>query len=146
MTLAAPDGPAPHGPAGMRRDLASAYLAAASRIGSWVVVSGLVYRLLGRDEFAMLALVRGTIGLLNYTSLGLAPALIHRAAKSIHASDTQSPDESLEALYSNAQAVAILTGIVGLALTAAYAWWFNGLYRIPESLASQMPGVVLFIG
>jgi len=146
MTAAAPDGPILPHPTGMRRDLASAYLAAGTRIGSWVIVSGLVYRLLGRDEFAMLALVRGTIGLLNYTSLGLAPALIHRAAKSIQASSDDPSGESLEALHSNAQAVAILTGIVGLALTALYAGLFNSVYRIPESLPSQMPGVVLFIG
>ena len=65
----------------LRRDIAStAYLASASRITSWVVVSALIYR---RDvsAFAVLTLIRSTIGLLNYTTLGLAPAMIHSIAQ-----------------------------------------------------------------
>lgn len=127
----------------MRRDIASAYLASGARILSWVIVSGLVYRLLGPNEFAMLALVRGTIGLLNYTSFGLAPALIHRASQ---ASQDGSPQSSLVALYSNAQTVAMVSGIAGLALTAGYAWSFNSLYRVPPELTGQMSAIVLFIG
>ncbi len=65
----------------MRRDLLSAYVATGAKVGSWALVSAVVYRHLGAGEFAILALVRGTIGLLNYISLGLAPALIHNAAR-----------------------------------------------------------------
>src|SRR6476620_1638849 len=56
---------ASHAPS-MRRDLLSAYLATGAKVGSWAVVSAVVYRYLGAGEFAILALIRGTIGLLNY--------------------------------------------------------------------------------
>jgi O-antigen/teichoic acid export membrane protein len=65
----------------MHRDVASAYLLAGCRVGSWVVVSAVVYRCMGPDAFAMLALVRATVGLLSYTSLGLAPAMVHMLGK-----------------------------------------------------------------
>lgn len=64
-----------------RRDILSAYVASFARIASWAAVSALVYRRLGATPFAILALVRSTLGILNYTSLGLAPALIHHLAK-----------------------------------------------------------------
>ena len=55
----------------MRRDVISAYAASGAKILSWVVVSGFVYRFVDVAAFAMLALIRGTIGILNYTTLGL---------------------------------------------------------------------------
>src|SRR5256885_15941253 len=64
----------------MRRDVLSAYGASAARIASWVIVSAMVYRKLGADAFAMLTLVRATVGLLAYAALGIAPAMISRLA------------------------------------------------------------------
>src|SRR2546421_217533 len=64
----------------MRRDVMSAYGASAARITSWVIVSAMVYRKLGADAFAMLTLVRATVGLLAYAALGIAPAMISRLA------------------------------------------------------------------
>src|SRR5438270_5182884 len=63
----------------MRRDILSAYLASGARVMSWVIVSALVYRR-STAAFAMLALVRGTLGILNYFSLGLLPALVRAFA------------------------------------------------------------------
>ena len=63
----------------MRRDILSAYAASGSRVVSWVIVSALVYRS-SPAAFAMLALVRGTIGILNYAALGLLPAMIRMLA------------------------------------------------------------------
>ena len=59
----------------MRRDILSAYAASISRVMSWVIVSAIVYRR-SHEAFAMLALVRGTIGILNYAALGILPAMI----------------------------------------------------------------------
>src|SRR4051794_2229462 len=64
----------------MRRDIVSAYGVTVARIASWVIVSSFVYRFIGRDEFAVVALVRGTLGVLNYVTLGLAPAVINAIA------------------------------------------------------------------
>jgi O-antigen/teichoic acid export membrane protein len=63
----------------IRLDLASAYAASAARVGSWAVVSALVFRA-SPAAFAVLALIRATIGILNYTSLGLGPAMVHALA------------------------------------------------------------------
>src|SRR6185437_3054587 len=73
---------APASRSSMRRDVTAAYIAAGARIGAWAVVSAIVYRLAGPAHFAMLALIRGTIGILNYTAVGLAPALIRLLAES----------------------------------------------------------------
>ena len=64
----------------MRRDVAAAYVAIGARIGGLFLVSAAVYRALGVEAFAVLSLVRSTIGLLNYTGLGLGPALVHLLA------------------------------------------------------------------
>jgi O-antigen/teichoic acid export membrane protein len=63
----------------LRRDILSAYAASVSRVLSWVVVTALVFRR-SAEAFAMLALVRGTLGILNYCSLGLLPAMIRTFA------------------------------------------------------------------
>jgi O-antigen/teichoic acid export membrane protein len=164
MTVAS-DGQSPAG--SMRRDLATAYLASATRFGSSVIVSALVFRFVGRAEFAMLALVRGTIGLLNYTSLGLAPALIHRAADATRAplaamnalparQDTDKtlsyfvPGPALESplarLHSTAIAIAYAAALIGGVATVLYAAWFDTLYRVPAKLREVMPIVVIWIG
>src|SRR5688500_3678368 len=74
-----PAGRAAPRPQSWRGALARAYAASGARVLSWVVVSALVYRA-DPDAFALLALVRATVGILNYTSLGLGPALIHAVA------------------------------------------------------------------
>jgi O-antigen/teichoic acid export membrane protein len=63
----------------LRRDILSAYAASIARVLSWMIVGALVYRR-SPDAFAMLALVRGTLGILNYCSLGLLPAMIQAMA------------------------------------------------------------------
>src|SRR5258706_5826251 len=69
----------PHRDGTMRRDILSAYAASGARVMSWVIVSALVYRR-STQAFAGLALVRGTIGILNYAALGLLPAMIRMVA------------------------------------------------------------------
>jgi O-antigen/teichoic acid export membrane protein len=150
----------------MRRDLASAYLASAARLGSSVIVSALVFRFVGTAEFAMLALVRGTIGLLNYTSLGLAPALIHYGAGSMRPRPALDvvpvPDAAdrtldyfipvpsamppLARLHSTASAIAYAAALLGGLVTLCYAASFESLYRVPPELQKVVPWVVLWIG
>ena len=55
---------------------------------AWAGVSAIVYRRAGPEPFALLALMRGTIGILNYTALGLAPAMIRSLAVA-HAQDSR---------------------------------------------------------
>lgn len=130
----------------MRRDILSAYLVSGTRIGSWAVVSAVVYRELGAGAFGLLALVRGTIGLLNYAAVGLGPALIRAMAEESskgrwmlagEEADGSRACGSSEAIrdpasgaYANGLIIAAVAGAVGLAITWAYAWWFGALHRV----------------
>jgi O-antigen/teichoic acid export membrane protein len=64
----------------LRLDIASAYAVTAARIVSWVIVSAVVFRRLGAESLGLLTLVRATIGVLAYTSLGLGPAMVKMLA------------------------------------------------------------------
>ena len=115
----------------MRRDLASAYFASAVKIASWVVVSAFVYRFVGPDAFAVLALIRGTIGLLNYTSLGLGPAMVRMLAE---AGSGQASDDRTRRMFVNGLALSALLAIAGLAAVGIYAAAFHHIHRIPPSV------------
>lgn len=75
----------------LRRDVISAYAASLSRIASWAIVSAIVFRRT-TEGFALLALVRGTIGILNYAALGLLPALVRSFAEARAASSKDAPE------------------------------------------------------
>ncbi|HEX2971523.1 MAG TPA: hypothetical protein VHP11_04285, partial [Tepidisphaeraceae bacterium] len=161
-------------PSSMRRDLFSAYLAAGAKVGSWAIVSALVYRWINPYHFAMLALVRGTVGLLNCTSLGLASAMIRMLAEAKHTPpaepDVQAPSPPplaqtptvldyhtppvvppaptlLQVLYSNGTAIAILSLIAGVVILLFYAALFPRLHQVySRSLSAQMEAVVFMMG
>src|SRR5262245_27416993 len=91
MTLDAPPPPLEptSPPSTMRRDLISAYVASGMKVASWAVVSKLLIERGAIEQFALFSFLRGTLSFLNYTSLGLAPAIIHRMSHS--AVQTKSP-------------------------------------------------------
>jgi O-antigen/teichoic acid export membrane protein len=116
-------------PSSMRREIASAYVASASRLLSWILVTALVYRRAGAPAFAVLALVRTTIGLLNYTTLGLGPATVRML--SVGESSGQGA-----AVYSSAAMLATLSAAGAAALAAIYAVAFPWVHALPPSLAT----------
>lgn len=68
----------------MTHALAAAYAAGFARVASWAVVFGVVYRIggdQGATHVALLALARGTVGLLGYLSLGLTPVLVRMLSR-----------------------------------------------------------------
>ena len=145
----------------MQRDVTSAYIATASKILSWVIVLGLVYRFIDAADFAMLALVRATIGILNYTTLGLSPAMIRMLAEArarpqpvIDAASVLpyfNPDDSatrdVRALYSNGMAIALVSALLGVAVTLIYAGFFNHFFpHVPDRLRSTMPVLIVGMG
>jgi len=124
---------------GIRREIIAAYVASASRVLSWVFVTAVVYRRLGADLFAILALVRTTIGLLNYTTLGLAPAMVRMLSLEKRAS--RAPSE----VYSSAMALAAIASLAGVALAFAYAVFFPVLHRLPAAHANHNFGPFVFL-
>jgi O-antigen/teichoic acid export membrane protein len=85
---------------GHGRDIFWAYALSAARVASWIVVYGTLYRKIGAEAAALLALVRWTLGLLNYASAGLAPAILHHAAR---AEGAQSPSLNSEFSIQNSE-------------------------------------------
>lgn len=133
----------------IRRDIASAYLASAAKVGSWALISALLYRQ-SQGDFAMFALVRATIGLLNYTSLGLAPAMVRviaqarseipfeplpRLVNTSNVLDYATPPsrktDPTTVAYSNGLVLALLSAGIGLSLTIVYAAFATQLHRAP---------------
>lgn len=156
----------------MRRDVISAYGLTASRILSWIVVSGAVYRVFGADDFAIVALVRATVGLIGYVSLGIGPAIVRllSIAQSIpnpvvtvrhselsppvdkpavfvsgNAQD-ESSSERISSIYRTGEAVALLAGAAGLILAALYAPAFRLLHDVPDEKTNYVGALVLAFG
>lgn len=158
-------------PPTLRGDVMAAYLAAACRIGAWAVVSAVVYRVAGGADFALLALIRGTVGILNYTAVGLSPAMIRLLAQARHQpepaevplgiepaaittppddapphSDARAPAELREReIYGTGLAVAGGSALLGLMLALLYARFFDRLHVVPPGLARQAPWAVALI-
>lgn len=134
----------------LRRDLFSAYLASAAKVASWAIISALVYRSGGPAALGIFAAIRATIGVLNYTTLGLGPAMIHalahlpRTKDGNEESDTSQPSRilsyspspsaarpiSIHTIYANGLIVAIFTGTVA----AAVVWAFIELFPSPSTV------------
>jgi O-antigen/teichoic acid export membrane protein len=152
----------------MRRDLLSAYAASGARVLSWVGVSALLFRA-DPLQYAMLALIRGTVGLLNYTSLGLAPAMVRALAQARHAGDADlatnvastvtatkvetvpvlhysRPDDAALRVYASGKLAAALTGAIGIVLAAVYAFYFPVLHKIPPGWEQLVGWTVVLMG
>ncbi len=121
----------------LSRDLISAYLAAGARAGSWIILTALLFRTADQAEFAMLALVRGSIGLLAYSALGLGPAMIRQLAQRQH---------EMGMVYRAGQKIARSGALVGLFLVVAYAVFFRFIHSVPLEFRFQMPLVVAAMG
>src|ERR1051325_10157846 len=88
-------------PPSLRREIVTAYAASAAKVVSCAGISAIVYRQSPAD-LGMLALGRGTIGILNYTSIGLGPGMVRvisaiqrsHASAAIPASGPQARSES----------------------------------------------------
>ncbi len=155
----------------MRRDILSAYAATGMRVLSWAIVSALVYRKMGAGAFATLTLVRATIGVLNYASLGLAPAMIARLASAgarampVIPIDAPPANTSLlayadpeanrkpmprvlpvQTLYFSGLTMLVIAAMVGVFLLVGYAELFGDTIRVAKGLGNETRFVVLAMG
>lgn len=102
-------------PRSFSADLAWSYAASAARVASWIVISAATYRLAGADALALLTLVRTTLALLNYASAGLAPAIIHHAAR---------PNADAGLIYSTGVRLSWLFAAIGLVVLLTWSMVF----------------------
>src|SRR5215208_6397456 len=109
-------------PSSLRRDIVSAYVASGAKIASWVVVSAIVYRFGGARQFGILALIRGTIGIVNYLSLGLNSAMVRMLATMVSQPQEAEiePEESSVLSYIQAKRVTPLNALYSAGITLSY--------------------------
>jgi O-antigen/teichoic acid export membrane protein len=166
--------PAVSPPSTLRRDIISGYVLTISRIAAWAGVSAIVYRVIGMEAFAILALLRGTITLISYTSLGIGPAMVRMLAEALASVPTAGPRRDVPEIAANAavftsqiayRSVPVpedwtpvarvyacgrslarrLAGIAAIA-TFTYAIFLDHIHRIPSAITSEAVGVVFGFG
>jgi len=138
-------------PSTMRRDIVSAYVAVGAKVLAWAIVSAIVFTRGGETQFALLTLVRSTLGLLTYVVLGIAPAMIRMIAEATQVR-ALTPDEldvapastdvlayarpteriredPVSTVYANGLVLAAMFAIAGAILIGLYAQFFPQLHR-----------------
>ncbi len=131
----------------MRRDVVTAYALTVFRVVAWLVVSAVVYRRYAPEYFAALSLLRWTIGLLAYTSVGLGPAMVHSLARARHDSRAEPTSQQVRMVRGSGTVLAICAAGATLLLTAAYRATFPWLHHVPAgAMTEQFAGLILFFG
>ena len=151
----------PPAPSTLRRDIVSAYAASGTRVAAWAVVSAFLYRREGPDALGLFTLVRATIGLLAYTSLGLAPAIVRFLATSllqpVRALPLNEPGPGVLSyrraavdpgrnVYSTGLVVGTGAAMLAGVASVLYALSFTSLHHVPGYLSYQVRSLVLLMG
>jgi O-antigen/teichoic acid export membrane protein len=158
----------------MRQDIISAYIATAARLASWLIVSAVVFRRFGIETFAIFTLIRSTLGILSYSFLSLAPALIHmlareatqplpaialeppanepvdpdkRAAVLSYASTSDPPPDQIVAdIYVTGEGLGLRLALIGFAVLTFYCFGIPYFHDISEQSLSNSRNFALFLG
>ncbi len=142
----------------MRRDVISAYGVTGARLGSWAVISAIVFRVMGAEAFGMLALIRATIGIFNYTSLGLAPAMIRFLSLAPldneqtnlsrgnavlnYARPRQHQRYSFQSVYTNGLLLSGAAATLGAVVLFGYCSNLDSIYKISASARNHEIGLL----
>jgi O-antigen/teichoic acid export membrane protein len=129
----------------LRRDIISAYLVTAGRMGAWIIVTAAVFRVAGKSAFALLAIIQSTVGILEYAAIGLSPAIIRMTSEAMRndrtagfpviSYDSPPPNRTpaVQAVYANGFAMALLTALAG----AIFLVLFGSLFRSSQINAAS---------
>ncbi len=133
-----------HRSSSLRGDIASAYLVTAARVLAWIVVTAAVFRVAGKQAFALLAVVQSTVGILEYAAIGLSPAIIRMTAEAIRSSRGDSSD-AVRTVYANGFVMALLTALGGVVCLIGFMAYFRTTHTNLSSggVASEL---VLMVG
>jgi O-antigen/teichoic acid export membrane protein len=142
----------------MKLDLASAYLLTAARVGSWIIVSAIVFRAMGDAAFGMFALGRSTVGLLAYSALGLGPAMMRRLAEAMATRRAGEPPRggvldyqttqptAFDTVHSSGAFLALGLGAVGALLAIVYSFNYDTLHVVPPPLVRETRWFIFTMG
>ena len=120
-------------------DVATAYISGVSRVACYAAVSAVVYRAAGAEGFALLALVRGTVGLLQYLTAGLVPAVTRHlsvadARRQGGADPAADPRADAGGVYATAVGLGLVLGAAGVGLALLYALLLGEVHRVGPDL------------
>ncbi len=113
---------------------------------AWIVVTAAVFRIAGKQAFALLAIVQSTVGILEYAAIGLSPAIIRLTAEAMRESPgTSNRSSAVQAVYANGFAMSLLTAIGGGIFLLGFLWLFQSSQTNVDSrgVASEL---VLLLG
>ncbi|HEX8324586.1 MAG TPA: MATE family efflux transporter [Tepidisphaeraceae bacterium] len=129
----------------MTRALPAAYAASFARVASWALLFGIVYRTAGDTgaaSVALLALARGTVGLLSYLSLGLTPVLVRLLTPGKNDADDDLPARA----YATAGVLISVASLLGLAGLLLFVSHYGGI-DTPYAIGARVDATVfLMIG
>jgi O-antigen/teichoic acid export membrane protein len=123
------------------RDIISAYLVTAARVLAWIVVTAAVFRIAGKEAFALLAIVQSTVGILEYAAIGLSPAIIRMTAEAMSESPAAG---AVQAVYANGFAMALLSALGGGILLFGCLWLFQSSQTNADSHGAAFELILMF--
>lgn len=129
----------------IRLDLASAFAASGAKALAYAMLSRIL--LVGGThaaDLAMFTLIRSTLGLVNYATLGIAPAFIRQMAMT--ASGKGADRERMDRLYASAQYPALGICVIALLLLLIYWQQFSHIHVVPVELLRYAPTAALLVG
>lgn len=128
----------------LRRNLLATYGVYAVSFASGLVVTPIVYRALGQEEFGLWSFVLSASVLLTLLDLGVAPTVVRFAA----AYRGAGTEERTSELASVGLVLYIVVGLLSLLLGALFAWLVPVLTDVPDELVTdvRVAAVLLVLG
>jgi O-antigen/teichoic acid export membrane protein len=123
-----------------RRDLIATYIAVTMKVLSWAIVTALLLRSGSPEQLAVFALLRATVGLLQYTSLGLSPALVRQLTDGGLASR-----ERVRSAYNAALLPAGGLAAIAVVLLGIYGVFIDSIHNLPDRIHPGTAGVALML-
>jgi O-antigen/teichoic acid export membrane protein len=152
----------------IKLDLVTAFAASGTKALAYMAISSMLLEGGAHvADFAMFTVIRSTLGLLNYATLGLAPAFIRQLAgmlavptAALEAAPkrpgrldyaTEATDQAMlttdpHRLYASAQYPALGIGLLALACVCMYALLFRHIHNVPEEVWTRAPWAAFMVG
>ena len=135
----------------IKLDLVTAFAASGTKALAYMAMSRMLLEGGAHvADFAMFTLIRSTLGLLNYATLGLAPAFIRQLAGMLatNGATTDPAATSIDPkrLYASAQYPALAIGLIALVCVCIYALLFRQIHNVPEEVWTRAPWAAFMVG
>lgn len=141
----------------IKLDLVTAFAASGTKVLAYMAVSRMLLEGGAHvADFAMFTLIRSTLGLLNYATLGLAPAFIRQLAGVLATNgagaaagagaEAAAGNSDPRRLYASAQYPALGIGLIALICVCIYALLFRYIHNVPEEVWTRAPWAAFLVG